>query len=139
MTTIKDLKAQASDLGLSNEYVKNFGKLSAKSTWQSAIDSHLATASSQPVVDEPPSVEPQQPSPVLTTPQPTTAPTVNHGEPMLMFLTLVIVITTQLITTVLPIVTYLYTSATNHVKHQREIRRRRSQWYAELRQLMTAS
>ncbi|AUT00357.1 hypothetical protein CLI64_08135 [Nostoc sp. CENA543] len=137
MTTIKDLKTQASDLGLSNEYVKNFGKLSAKATWQLAIDSHLATTSSQPVVDEPPSVEPNQPSPALTTPQPTSHQTSEHAQPMLLFLVLVVVITTQLITTVLPIVTYLYTSATNHVKHQREIRRRRSQWYAELRQLMT--
>lgn len=46
--TIKDLKQQASDLGLTSEYVKTFGKLSAKATWQSAIDAHLATIATQP-------------------------------------------------------------------------------------------
>lgn len=135
MTTINTLKQQASDLGLTREYVSTFGKLSAKATWQSAIDAHLAaTAPSQPVDDVQPRDEPVQPQP-LPTPQP--RPT-NHAEPMLMLLTLVIVITEQLINTITPVITYLYTTTTNHIKHQREIRRRRHQWYAELRQLMTA-
>lgn len=52
MSNINTLKQQASDLGLTNEYVKTFGKLSAKATWQSAIDAHLATVSTQPTTTE---------------------------------------------------------------------------------------
>ncbi|MBH8576958.1 hypothetical protein I8752_29045 [Nostocaceae cyanobacterium CENA369] len=43
MSTIKELKQQATALGLTNDDVKTFGKLSAKATWQAAIDNHLAT------------------------------------------------------------------------------------------------
>jgi hypothetical protein len=38
MTTINNLKATAASMNLSNDYVKSFGKLSAKSTWLAAID-----------------------------------------------------------------------------------------------------
>ncbi|ABA22704.1 hypothetical protein Ava_3095 [Trichormus variabilis ATCC 29413] len=54
--TIKDLKQQASDLGLTSEYVKTFGKLSAKATWQSAIDAHLKATTTEPVIEPTPSV-----------------------------------------------------------------------------------
>jgi hypothetical protein len=60
-TTLNSLKLQAAALGLTTEYVKTFGKLSAKTTWVTAIDAYIPTPE--------PTLETEEPTPLLTKPE----------------------------------------------------------------------
>ncbi|RCJ24305.1 hypothetical protein A6770_28470 [Nostoc minutum NIES-26] len=158
MTTIKDLKQQAANLGLTNEHVKTFGKLSAKTTWQAAIDAHLATTepvetiallpnpwdgdvkTTQPATSEQPvlpvyqlclpmGLEPVEPSPEPQ-PEPLTA-----TPPTLAVLLIVafMVLFCHVLTTVKDI----YLLVRSAIARRRNESQRRQQWYSDLRQLMT--
>jgi hypothetical protein len=94
--SMNDLKSIASNLGMSKEYVKTFGKLTMKATWISALQTYTPDTTTEPLnelstptstntntPDNTPTSTPTDSTPVLdvTEPSPVLEPTPEPTEP----------------------------------------------------------